>query len=74
MFLGELVCVMNSFDLLYLFSLQISLHNFLHTADAHIVFVGQYLHDKGISHRDLKPENILLMTDQEETLIKVKAK
>ncbi|XP_014783139.1 serine/threonine-protein kinase Chk2 [Octopus bimaculoides] len=31
----------------------------------------KYLHDKGITHRDLKPENILLMTDEEETLIKV---
>jgi serine/threonine protein kinase len=32
----------------------------------------QYLHDKGISHRDLKPENILLMSEDEETLIKVR--
>lgn len=31
----------------------------------------QYLHDKGISHRDLKPENILLVSEDEETLIKV---
>ncbi|KAL3313899.1 Checkpoint kinase 2 [Cichlidogyrus casuarinus] len=31
----------------------------------------KYLHDNGITHRDLKPENILLLTNDQETLIKV---
>jgi len=37
-----------------------------------LLMTFQYLHDKDISHRDLKPENVLLMSDEEETLVKVR--
>ena len=36
-----------------------------------ILLAMRYLHSKGITHRDLKPENILLVTNENDSIVKI---